>query len=92
MLITVSLVLAAFSASYAVIGDHRWLLVVVTVHGVFWSGLLSASGAYMTATIPRSRRAEGLGNWGMASSFAIAVAPASGFWVYKQGWMVFASR
>ena len=42
----------------------------------------------MTATIPRSRRAEGLGYWGMASSFAIAVAPALGFWVYKQGWMV----
>ena len=88
VLITVSLVLAAFTVSYALIRDHRWLLVVVTVHGVFWSGLLSASGAYMTATIPRSRRAEGLGYWGMASSFSIAVAPALGFWVYRQGWVV----
>ena len=42
----------------------------------------------MTATIPRSRRAEGLGYWGLTSSFAIAVAPALGFWVYKHGWVV----
>ena len=88
MLIIVSLVLSAFTVSYALIQDHRLLLVVVTLHGLFWSGLLSASGAYMTATIPRSRRAEGLGYWGMSSSFAIAVAPALGFWVYKHGWVV----
>ena len=86
VLIVVSLVLAVFTASYAVIADHRLLLVVVTIHGLFWSGLLSASGAYMTATIPRSRRAEGLGYWGLTSSFAIAVAPALGFWVYRHGW------
>ena len=88
VLIVVSLVLALFTASYAFIRDHRWLLVVVTAHGLFWSALLSASGAYMTATIPRSRRAEGLGYWGLTSSFAIAVAPALGFWVYKHGWVV----
>jgi MFS family permease len=67
VLIVVSLVLSLFTASYALIRDYRWLLVVVTAHGLFWSGLLSASGAYMTATIPRSRRAEGLGYWGLTS-------------------------
>jgi MFS family permease len=87
VLITVSLVLSVFTASYAVIRDHRVMLVVVTVHGLFWSGLLSASGAYMTATIPSSRRAEGLGYWGLTSSFAIATAPALGFWVYRKGWI-----
>lgn len=87
VLIVVSLVLAVFTASYAVITDHRLLLVVVTIHGFFWSGLLSSSGAYMTSTIPRSRRAEGLGYWGLTSSFAIAVAPALGFWVYRHGWV-----
>jgi MFS family permease len=44
VLITVSLVLAVFSVSYAFITDYRWLLAVVFVHGLFWSGLLSASG------------------------------------------------
>src|SRR5262249_3850450 len=62
------------------------MLAVVIVHGLFWSALLSASGAYMAATIPESRRAEGLSYWGMASVLAIATAPALGFWVYHHGW------
>jgi MFS family permease len=87
VLIVVSLLLAAFTASYAVIGSYRLMLVVVVVHGLFWSALLSASGAYMTATIPPSRRAEGLGYWGLASVLAVATAPSIGFWVYRHGWI-----
>ena len=44
------------------------LLAVVVVHGVFWSGLLSASAAYMTNMLPERRRAEGIGYWGLSSS------------------------
>lgn len=86
VLITVSLVLAVFSLSYAFITDYRWLLAVVFVHGLFWSGLLSASGAYMTATLPESRRAEGLGYWGLSSVIALAIAPPFGFWIFTFGW------
>lgn len=86
VLISVSLVLALFSVSYAFITNYRLLLGAVFVHGLFWSGLLSASGAYMTATLPERRRAEGLGYWGLASVFAIAVAPPFGFWMYSLGW------
>jgi MFS family permease len=87
VLMTVSVVLAAFTASYAVIRDYRLLLAVVIVHGLFWSALLSASGAYMTSTLPASRRAEGLGYWGLSSVLAIGAAPAIGFWVYRHGWV-----
>jgi len=83
----VSLTLAVFTASYAVIQDHRVLLAVVVVHGLFWSALLSSSGAYMTSTLPPTRRAEGLGYWGLASVLAIGAAPVLGFWVYSHGWM-----
>ena len=86
VLIAVSLILSAFTASYAFISDHRVLLGVVIVHGLFWSGLLTASGAYMTSTLPPSRRAEGLGYWGLASVVAVGAAPVIGFWVYSQGW------
>jgi MFS family permease len=86
VLITVSVVLAVITSSYAFITDYRLLLVLVIVHGLFWSALLSASGAYMTATIPENRRAEGLSYWGLSSVLAIAVAPALGFWVYRHGW------
>jgi MFS family permease len=86
VLIVVSVLLASLFASYAFIGSYRWLLVLVCVHGVIWSALLTASGAYMAGSIPPSRRAEGLGYWGLASIFAIAVAPPIGFWVFHSGW------
>jgi MFS family permease len=85
VLIVVSLVLAACAISYAFITNYSVMLTVVVVHGLFWSGLLSASSAYMTATIPEQRRAEGLGYWGLASVTSIAIAPALGLWVYRRG-------
>jgi MFS family permease len=88
VLLTVSLVLAGFTAVYAFLGDYRWMLLLVVIHGFVWSALLTSSGAYMTAAIPPARRAEGLGYWGLASVFAIAVAPPFGFWVYQFGWRV----
>jgi MFS family permease len=86
VLIVVSLVLAVFSVSYAFITNYRVLLAFVFVHGLFWSGLLAASGAYMTATLPETRRAEGLGYWGLSSITALAIAPPFGFWMFSFGW------
>src|SRR5687767_8838685 len=61
VLIVSSLALVVFSMLYAVITNVRLLLAMVLVHGVFWSGLLSASAAYMTNLLPERRRAEGIG-------------------------------
>jgi predicted MFS family arabinose efflux permease len=60
----------------------------VLVHGVFWSGLLTGSAAYMTNMLPESRRAEGIAYWGLSTIAAIAVAPSIGFWVFHFGWTV----
>ncbi len=86
VLITVSLVLATFSSTYAFLPDYRVMLVLVFFHGLFWSALLSASGAYITSIIPEQRRAEGLGYWGLSSITAIGLAPSLGFWVFSFGW------
>ena len=85
VLIVTSIALAIFSIAYAVITDYRVMLALVLVHGVFWSGLLSASAAYMTGLLPENRRAEGIGYWGLATLSAIAVAPTVGFWIYRAG-------
>ncbi len=61
-------------------------LMFVTLHGIFWSGLLLAGSAHMTSVIPAGRRAEGLGYWGMSSLLAVTVAPSLGFAIYKYGW------
>jgi len=84
-LIVCSLVLSAFAALYGVIGVPRLMLVLVAVHGVFWSGLLSGSAAYITGVIPESRRAEGIGYWGLSTMVGILVAPTAGLWLYEHG-------
>jgi MFS family permease len=87
ILIVSSLALAWFSIGYAVIQDYRVTLALVIVHGIFWSGLLSASAAYMTHLLPEHRRAEGIGYWGLSTVAAMAVAPTMGLWIYKRGWV-----
>ena len=87
VLIVASLALAVFAALYAVITDYRLVLVLALVQGVFWSGLLSASAAYMAQMLPERRRAEGIGYWGLSTMAALAVAPTIGFWIYRYGWI-----
>jgi MFS family permease len=86
MLVACSLAIAAFALAYALSRSYRLPLVLVFFHGLFWSGLLSASSAYMTDVIPETRRAEGIGYWGISSMLAVAVAPSVGLWVYQHGW------
>jgi len=86
MLLITSLAIACFSVAYAASRTYWIPLVLVFFHGLFWSGLLSASSAYMTEVIPEARRAEGIGYWGMSTMLATAVAPAVGLWVYRHGW------
>jgi MFS family permease len=87
VLLTSSIALTVFSVAYAVISSVPVLLSLVLIHGVFWSGLLSASAAYMTNMLPERRRAEGIGYWGLSSVGAMAVAPSAGFWIYRHGWV-----
>ncbi len=86
VLIVVSAIIAVFSFLYAFTTNHHVMIALVVVHGIFWSGLLTASGAYMAAILPESRRAEGLGYWGFASITAVGAAPTIGFAVYHFGW------
>ena len=86
MLIACSLVIAGFAVAYALSRSYRVPLALAFAHGIFWSGLLSASAAYITDIVPESRRAEGIGYWGLSTIIAIAVAPSIGFWVYGYGW------
>ncbi len=86
LLLVTSVAIAGFSVAYAASRSYWLPLVLVFFHGLFWSGLLSASSAYMTEVIPESRRAEGIGYWGMATMLATAMAPWLGLRVYRHGW------
>ena len=86
-LIVASTLFVAFSLLYGVV--HYWplLLAVACIHGVCWSAVLSSSAAIISEIVPESRRTEGIAYYGMASTAAIAVAPAIGLAVYRHhGW------
>ena len=86
ILIVSSLAIAGFSTAYAFISSVPLMLAVVAVHGVFWSGLLTASAALLADLVPQHRRAEGIGYWGISTLVAIAVAPSIGLWLFRFGW------
>jgi len=84
-LIISSSVIMLCSIGYGITNRYPLMLALVVVHGVFWSGLLSASAAYLTSLVPERRRAEGISYWGLSSIAAIAVAPPIAFWIMQHG-------
>jgi len=84
-LIIASCVILLCAIGYGVTTSYPVMLAIVLVHGVFWSGLLSASAAYLTHLLPERRRAEGISYWGLSSVAAIAVAPPVAFWIMQHG-------
>ena len=80
-----SAVITLCSVGYAATSSVRLMLALVVVHGMFWSGLLSASAAYLTSLLPERRRAEGIAYWGLSSVAAVALAPPLGFWILERG-------
>ncbi|MBZ5557927.1 MAG: MFS transporter [Acidobacteriia bacterium] len=84
-LLIASGVILLCAIGYAITTSVAVMLALVLVHGVFWSGLLSASAAHLTSLVPEDRRAEGIGYWGLSSVAAIAVAPPIAFWIMGHG-------
>ena len=87
LLITASILFIGFSVAYGVVRNLPLLFLIAAIHGAIWSGLLASASALMSEYIPESRRTQGMAYWGLASTGAIAVAPAVGLWVYHFGWM-----
>ena len=87
MLVTASLLFIVFSIAYGIVRNLWFLLLIGTIHGSIWSGILASSSAIMSEFIPVTRRTEGMAYWGLASTGAIAVAPAVGLWVFHFGWL-----
>jgi len=84
-LIIASSVILLCAIGYGITTSYPVMLALVLIHGVFWSGLLSASAAYLTHLLPERRRAEGISYWGLSSVAAIAVAPPIAFWIMQHG-------
>src|SRR5262245_43122577 len=85
ILLISSSAITVFSLVYAVLPGYGWMLALVVIHGVFWSGLLSAAATYVRSLVPVTRRSEGMGYWGLSTVLAVSMAPTLGLWVYSHG-------
>ena len=86
LLITASILFIGFSVAYGVVRNLPLLFLIAAIHGAIWSGLLASASALMSEYIPESRRTQGMAYWGLASTGAIAIAPAVGLWMVHFGW------
>ena len=87
LLITASILFIGFSVAYGLVRNLPLLFLIAAIHGAIWSGILASASALMSEYIPESRRTQGMAYWGLASTGAIAIAPAVGLCVYHFGWM-----
>jgi MFS family permease len=84
-LVVSSTAVCVLTLGYAATTSYIVMLALVIIHGLFWSGLMSASGAYLTGLVPERRRAEGIAYWGLTTVLATAVAPPAAFWLFDRG-------
>ncbi|MEW6046147.1 MAG: MFS transporter [Bacillota bacterium] len=74
-------VFAISAALYGWVSSIGLLLIIRVIHGFGWGFSTTASGTIAADVVPRTRLAEGMGYFGLASTVAMAVAPALGLFI-----------
>lgn len=65
-------------ASYHFAANFYLLLLIRVFHGFTWGTITTGGSTIAADLIPENRRAEGIGYFGMAMAFSIALAPYAG--------------
>lgn len=74
--------LTAFYVGYIVAGSLLMFAIVRTIHG-FPFGIATVSNSTVAIDVlPSSRRAEGIGYYGLSNNVATAISPTVGLWLY----------
>ena len=75
--------LTAFYVGYIVAGSLLMFAIVRTFHG-FPFGIATVSNSTVAIDVlPSSRRAEGIGYYGLSNNVATAISPTVGLWLYE---------
>lgn len=86
--------LAGLLLCFVVISGYHWttsvmlLLLARCVHGLGWGVVTVTSGTLAADVIPAARRGEGIGYFGLASTLAMALAPAIGLGILNGSWQM----
>ncbi len=74
--------LTAFFVGYIVAGSLLMFAVVRTLHGFPFGISTVANSTVAIDVLPASRRAEGIGYYGLSNNVATAISPTIGLWLY----------
>ncbi|WP_102349525.1 MFS transporter [Bacillus sp. Marseille-P3661] len=58
-----------------------FILLVRILHGFGWGISTTTYGTVISDIIPASRRGEGMGYYGISSTFSMAIGPVAGIWI-----------
>lgn len=83
LLLGVSLFVFAFFGYYFATGIV-FLIILRFVHGLFWGLTTVSSNTVAIDIVPASRRAEGIGYFGVNTNIAMALAPFIGVYIYDK--------
>lgn len=74
--------LTAFFAGYIVAGSLLLFAIIRTLHGFPFGISTVANSTVAIDVLPASRRAEGIGYYGLSNNVATAISPSVGLWLY----------
>lgn len=78
------LIFIASTLGYYWMATVLLILVLRLVHGIGWGIVSTAYGTIASDIVPRQRRGEGLGYFGLANNLGVAFAPLIGIWLVNQ--------
>lgn len=75
-------VFAAFFFGYIIAGTLTLFAIVRTLHGLPFGAVTVANSTVAIDVLPASRRAEGIGYYGLSNNVATAIAPTIALWMF----------
>lgn len=82
VLLTCYFLFFAFFAGYLVAGTMTLFAIVRTLHGGPMGAVTVANSTSAIDVLPSSRRAEGIGYYGLSNNLATSIAPTVGLFIY----------
>jgi len=76
--------LSVCSGLYALAATTFALLLIRVFHGAAWASFGTAASALVADIVPKTRRGEAMGYYGMASNLAMAIGPALGIYFMQK--------
>lgn len=75
---------SVFFLGYILAGSLMLFAIVRTLHGVPFGGVTVANSTVAIDVLHPSRRAEGIGYYGLSNNIATAISPSVAIWIYQQ--------